>query len=261
MRRLDRLARRSQCDSYVTSSTGSAMAGVIQHQVLPSGAGRGAIRTVGLLLLSWAVLVAAALVQHGLGWGDEDRIWLLDLDVERSFFTWFSQLLLAGAAVLLLDTGVKVYRSDRLVGAQWVVLGGFFLFLSADEALSLHELLSATVGSALGTSGSLTFAWVLPIGALCLLGLIASIPFLLRIPARVRATMILAAVLYLGGAIGMELVGGKIYSDAAGDVTTSAYRLAAIIEEGLEGLGVLVFLFSIALYREDRGITPALQQV
>ena len=213
---------------------------------------------VGALLLIWAVLIGAALVQHSLGWDDGKRIWLLDLDVERSVYTWFSQLLLAGAGLLLLDTGARVYPRERLVGAQWLLLGLVFFALSADEALSLHELLSAPVGSALGTSGFLTFAWVLPLAALCLLGFIAFIPFLRALPGRVRAAMLLAAALYLGGAIGMELIGGKLYADAQGDVTTAAYRLAAIIEEALEGLGILMFIYSIGLYRAVQRMTPLL---
>jgi hypothetical protein len=232
------------------------MTSLTQDHVRGTQTGAESSWGVGALLLIWAVLIGAALVQHGLGWDDGKRIWLLDLDVERSVYTWFSQLLLAGAGLLLLDNGARVYPRERLVGAQWLLLGLVFFALSADEALSLHELLSAPVGSALGTSGFLTFAWVLPLAALCLLGFIAFIPFLRALPGRVRATMLLAAALYLGGAIGMELIGGKLYADAQGDVTTATYRLAAIIEEALEGLGILVFIYSIGLYRAARRMTP-----
>ncbi len=243
----------------MTLGRGEAMTEITEEHARRLDAARPVVRPILVPLLIWAVLIGAAVVQHGLGLDGEDRIWLLDLDVERSVYTWFSQLLLAGAGLMLLDTGARVYRRERLIGAQWTLLGVVFFGLSADEALSVHELLSAPVGSSLGTSGFLTFAWVLPVAALCLLGLVAFIPFLRALPGRARATMLLAAALFIGGAIGMELIGGKLYSDATGDVTAASYRLAAIIEEALEGLGVLVFIHSIGLYRAERRISPPVE--
>lgn len=218
-------------------------------------------RPLPALFAVWAVLIGAALLQDLAGWQGDARIWVLDVDTEDSFYTWFSQLMLAAAAVLLWDTGRKTAAASGGFGAHWMTLGGFFMLLSVDEALSFHERLSSPVRSALDTSGFLTFAWVIPAGLLCLVGFMALVPFLRQLPARVRALMILSAVMFLGGALGMELVGGWLFGDNDEALTTLSYRLAVVIEEGLEGLGVLVFLYSIMLYRRERRIEPGVGSV
>lgn len=213
------------------------------------------------LALAWAVLLCANLIQDISLVGGDGRIWLLDVDVERSLYTWYSQLLLAGVAVLLLDTGTKLRRGDWFVGAQWLALSAIFGLLSVDEALSLHELASERLHLILGTSGFLAFAWVIPAAVICLVGLAAAIPFLLRLPARVRTLMILSAGLFLFGAIGMEMVGAKVFWGNGNDLSALAYRLSVAVEEGFEGLGVLVFLHSHLIYRRDQAIRPMLQSI
>jgi hypothetical protein len=208
-----------------------------------------------------ASLISANLVQDFVVDYGASRIWLLDVDVERSLYTWFSQLLLALVALLLFDTGAKMRHENRFVGGQWLFLSGLFVLLSIDEALSLHEIASERLSSAVPTSGVLMFAWVIPAGAVCLLGLAATTPFLLRLPARVRTLMLLSAALFLGGALGMEMVGGKVLSDFGGDTSALPYRWSVAVEEGLEGLGVLVFLYSHLLYRRTEALRPLLQQV
>lgn len=219
------------------------------------------VRPLSFLLLVWAVLIGASLFQDLAGIQGDPRILMFDVDIERSFYTWFSVLLLAGAGVLLLDTGHKVRPSDRFIGTQWTILGGIFILLSVDEMLRFHEKLSGRVNTVLDTGGIFTFAWVIPAAIICVIGFVALVPFLRRLPARVRNLMILSAVLFLGGAIGMEMIGGKMMSDHGGDVTVLPYRLAATAEEGLEGLGVLLFIYSLLLYRRDLRVTPLLSTV
>ena len=219
-------------------------------------------KSMAFLLVVWAALIGANLVQDLSGAQGDARIWLLDVDVERSLYTWFSQLMLAGAAVLLLDTGNRVLPRDRLTGRYLIFLGCVFILLSIDEALALHELLSSRVKGVVGVASPyLMFAWVIPAGVLCLVGLAASVPFLRRLPVRVRTLMLLSAALFLGGAIGMEMVGGKIFHDHGEDVTVLPYRLAVAVEEGLEGLGVLLFIYSILLYRREKKLVPILHSL
>lgn len=211
-------------------------------------------RPVGSLVLAplsviWFALLAANMLQDLVVSDPSQKIWLLDVDVERSIYTWFSQLLLAGVAVLLLDTGARMVRARPFVGGQWLILAALFLLLSIDEALSLHEMLSERLKSSLQTSGYFAFAWVLPALALCAVGLLAAIPFLRRLPPRVARLMLTAGLVFVGGAVGMEMIGGRIAEAAGGDVTVLAYRLEVAAEEGLEGLGVLIFLYGHLLYR------------
>jgi hypothetical protein len=208
------------------------------------------VRILAPLVFVWFALLAADLLQDLIVSDASQKIWLLDVDVERSVYTWFSQLLLAGVAVLLLDTGARILRGRPFVGAQWLILSGLFLLLSLDESLSLHELLSGHLNSALHTTGYFAFAWVIPAGLLCAVGLVAAIPFLRSLPPRVAGMMVLAGLVFVGGAVGMEMVGGRILESVGGDVNALAYRLEVAVEEGMEGLGVLIFLYSHLVYRQ-----------
>ena len=183
--------------------------------------------------------------------GPDSKIWLLDVDVERSVYTWYSQLILAATAVYLADTAFKLFFHAKIAGIHWFLLAALFMVLSADEALSIHEMLSGRLSNVIQTSGWFTFAWIIPAGILCSLGLAAATPFLLSIKPKVRYLMVLSAALFLGGAIGMEMVGGNVLSINNGDIADIRYRICVSIEEGLEGIGVLVFLFSHVLYRRE----------
>lgn len=207
-----------------------------------------------VLVAIWAALIGAAMVQNLLVTNDQNRIWLLDVDVERSLYTWFSQGLLIGAAVLLGNIGLAYRDGRRDLALPFLVLSALVFAMSADEALSLHEMLSEHLRAALNADGWLTFVWVLPAAALCLLLLIAFLPFLRHLEARTRNLLLLAAAVFVGGALGTELIGGKLMADAGGATTGLAYRVTAVIEEGLEGLGVLILIAALLDYRRRHGI-------
>lgn len=201
------------------------------------------------LFAVWASLILLNILQDIAGPVTGFRLGLFDVDVERGFYTWYSQLVLAGTAALLADTGVKIAERDRRNGTEWLILALIFLGLSADEFLALHEFVSERLSTALDTSGFLTFAWVIPAGLICVLGLIVATPFLLRLPGRVRLLMLTSAGVFLSGALGMEMIAGQILTLNGRDFSALSYRLAVLAEEGLEGLGVLIFLYSHLLYR------------
>lgn len=203
----------------------------------------------------WALLVSAGLLQNLLLDADQSRIWLLDLDVERSVYTWFSQLLLAATAVLLANVGLSVVRADRFMGIGFLVLATLVGLMSLDEALSLHEKVGEVLSGSVEAGGYGGFIWVLPAAGLVLVALIAFIPFLRRLDGGVRRMLLLAAALFFAGALGLELVGAQLFAGSGGDVTSAAYRFAVVIEEALEGLGVLVAISALLRLRRKLGVT------
>lgn len=206
------------------------------------------------LVAAWAVLLGASVLQDALGLDAETRVWLLDVDSERSFYTWFSQGLLALTGLMLVDTGAKTMGRSRWVGAQFLGLGAVFFLLSADEGLSLHEKLS---GQLTGLGG-LHFAWVIPAAILCLVGLAAALPFLRALGPRVRVLMLVSAGVFVFGSLAMEAIGGQVFLAGGEDVLARPYRLLVTIEEGAEGLGVILFLFALALHRQKADLTPGI---
>lgn len=186
------------------------------------------------------------------------RIDILDVDIEASLYTWFSQLLLAGAGALLLLIGWEQVDDTPWIRRQWFILGGLFLFLSADEAVALHERLIEPLRLALHTHGALAWAWVIPYGAAAAAGLIAAIPFLRNLPRETLVGFLVAAAIYLTGALGCEMA-GSFLNDSHGAAYSRdqrsgerLYRAETIAEEGLEGLGVLIFLSCLMAHRARR---------
>lgn len=140
---------------------------------------------------------------------------------------------------------------------HWLILTGGFFVLSLDETVSLHEQISARLSGVLDTGGAFTFAWVLPASAACALLLISYVPFLRALPIGYAAAFLLAGVLYVGGAVGMEMAAGRVVERTAEGLRgfqTPEYRLLTNVEEGLEGLGALLFLAALWSYAARLGI-------
>ena len=212
-----------------------------------------------VLWLAAAVIVALSLAQDLLislapETGFEERIYRFDLDTEASLPTWFSACLLLAAALSLLFIAVQVNRQQRRKAIPWFLLSVIFLVLSLDEVAMLHEWLSAYLSARMDNSGVFYFAWTLPALVVCVAGLICFVPFILSFKGLDRVILIASAVVFLSGAIGMEMLGGA-EAQAAG-IDTLHYRLFVTVEEGLEYAGVLLFLwFILRRARAEHGET------
>ena len=73
---------------------------------------------------------------------------------------------------------------------------------------------------------------------------LAELRFIRDLPAPTRRGVLVAAILYVGGALGMELPGGWI-AEAQGS-NTLLYHLVITVEELLEMAGVIVFIRVLA---------------
>ena len=71
----------------------------------------------------------------------------------------------------------------------------------------------------LNTSGILFYAWVIPYGIALLILIFLYLKFFISLPAKTRKLFIIAAVVYLLGVIGIELMGGRIDEQNQQDVT------------------------------------------
>jgi hypothetical protein len=72
------------------------------------------------------------------------------------------------------------------------------------------------------------------------------LPFLARLPARTRNLFFLAGFVYVSGAIGFEMVGGRQAALYGDDNLT--YKLLAHVEESLEMAGLVVLLYALLDY-------------
>ena len=111
--------------------------------------------------------------------------------------------------------------------------------MSLDETASFHELLIDPLRETFNLSGFFYMSWVIFGPIIVIILAISYIRFLLDLPPKVRYTIILAAALYLGGVIGMEMISGNYYSVYGQNLI---YAELTTIEETLEIAGLILLI-------------------
>lgn len=206
--------------------------------------------TVGL---SIRVITAALLIPVGLFvalgalYAVLDGTGRLDADIsilgqfslgeEYNLAAWYSSLLLFAASVLLaLNAAAERARGRPL--RDWILLSVVFLWLSCDETIQIHEragLLSPGFGN---ISPLFYHPWVgIALICLAILGLYL-LPFLFRLPKVTRLRFIVAGLVYVGSAVGFEMLEGLAAS--GGRWTVVSFLI--VVEEFGEMLGAVLFI-------------------
>jgi hypothetical protein len=172
---------------------------------------------------------------------------LTNVGSERNFPALYSSLNLAFASLCCAVVAAMTRKSRMPDVSRWVVLAAGFLYLAFDEALSLHERMSLPIQNLIG-KGTLGFRhsfWTIP----AFIGLVALalffLGFLRRLPGRTRLLVVLAGVVYVGGAMGVEYLSGN-YAEAHGEKL--GYNMIVTVEETLEMSGVILFIYAILDY-------------
>ncbi len=173
---------------------------------------------------------------------------LFDLDVEANVPTLVSAVALLGAASLFWATGSATHRHGRAYAKHWRGLAVVFVLLALDEAAGFHEKLSAPLRDAMQLTGVLHYAWIVPYALLvAALGIVYA-RFLLALDPVAKRHLVGAGVVFLAGAVGLEMVGGLIAS--AETPTEAAFVAAVTCEETLEMVGVALLVRGLVAYNE-----------
>jgi magnesium-transporting ATPase (P-type) len=165
-----------------------------------------------------------------------------DMDSEDSVTTWFSTLLIAFNALLLLTAGLVSAGGGRSLRRHWFGLAAIFAVLSLDEMASLHERIGNSMKEAYDLTGYLSFSWVIPGSIFVLIVALAYAPFLLRIPRGTAALMVLAGAVFVAGSIGIEIIEAGHSSVFGRD---AGYRYLVVVEETLELAGQALFAWAL----------------
>jgi hypothetical protein len=156
---------------------------------------------------------------------------IFDVDEEDSFPTWFSAFILLLTSV---TNGLMARRDSQAGGgnaAPWTALGIGFLLLSIDEIAGMHETLN---------SMDLPFSWTVPGAILAAFAGGVFLPFLLRLPRAIAIRFAVGGAIYLGGALGVEVLTDPYLENDA--LNTLAYNMWTALEESMEMGGVLIYL-------------------
>ena len=158
-----------------------------------------------------------------------------DLDEEESFGTWFNSGILLIAAGLLVNQARVVQAQGRAWHRSWLVLGIGFLVLSVDEIAGMHEFVNTMMGDT---------PWTVIGFPILLLVALAYLPFLWHHRWRTGLFFLLAGAIYGGGAVGVEH-----FTDS--DVNSLHYNMWTALEEGMEMMGVIVFIYALLDHMRD----------
>lgn len=151
----------------------------------------------------------------------------LSLSYEGNVPTWASTVLLFACACV----AVSIAHTALTFRRHWFGVAAVFAYASLDEAAELHE----HMGGTFDLGGVLYFDWVIPAAIVLVALVVVFWPFVRALEPLTRRRLIVAGVVYLGGAVVMELPLGLVTE--RGGNGTLAYALIDWFEETLELVG------------------------
>jgi len=185
-----------------------------------------------------AVHLVLQIMEHFGGGVDTLILDLFDVDREDTFPTWFSSSALLICAALL--GIIALQRRGQRFSRHWLTLALMFVALSADEIAGIHETFNMVS----------PVPWTIPAGIATLLVGLAYLRFLNSLDRSTRHRFILAGILYVGGAVGIEQFQAWFVQ---ADVDSFAYAIWSAAEEGAEMAGVVVFLGALLRLLDETG--------
>ncbi len=172
---------------------------------------------------------------------------LFNLDRELNFPTWYSAWMLVFCAILLRIIAMgKKQQGDRYT-KDWQLLSLIFLWMAIDEIVSIHEILIIPeVSQALNLPWFLHSMWVIP-GVVFVAWFAKRYgKFVRHLPAKSRQHFIGAACTFISGALVMEMI-GSYFAQSIGQQHI-VYALIATVEETLEMIGIVMFIYALLNY-------------
>jgi len=187
--------------------------------------------------------IASQLLQHNVDLGRifEGLVRLVNVDEEHNIPTWYQSFMLFFCSVLLAKIATEKKRNNMKYVLHWWGLSIIFLFLSIDEMVCIHERAIDECGK-----GFLHFQWIVPAAFFVLFFALSYLKFLAHLPVKTKILVVIAAVLYVGGALGMESVNGY-YFELYGPEDIK-YSMLTTLEEFLEMSGIVIFLKALILH-------------
>jgi hypothetical protein len=201
---------------------------------------------VGLLFLAHVVTQT---LRFGFGLDSLGGLtFAFSLGADGNIPTFYSSLAIMSCALLLGLIAISEQARNGNGVAYWFGLALLFAFLSVDEMLMVHERLIEPLRGQFGSSAAFHYAWVIPygVGVVAFVGAYAR--FLMQLPKCTAVLFVAAGGVFVVGALGFEMVGGIL--DSSVGTGTVIYVLSQTVEETLEMVGIVIFLYAITDYIE-----------
>lgn len=200
------------------------------------------VAVIGFLAL-WVGNALALALHHGLGiddgWG---LVTLLHFDREQNLPTLFSVQLILGSSALACARGMTT-TPETVKRSGWCLVAIILLLLAVDEFASIHERVDSAIRYYLGEDNLPYVVWPIPyVAGVLIVGWVLWRWFL-KLPWTLALGFALAGLIYLTGAVGIELVAGAYIAEIDPEhlgVSDLKRDLFATVEESLEMIGLLL---------------------
>ena len=211
-----------------------------------------------VIVIIYFLSLAAVLVKYHFD-GEYFRLTqFFDVGIEDNIPTIYSVVALVFAGVVCFVT----WSTSKTLGAKdaiyWFFLGVVMVFLGFDEGATIHETIGSWVKRNYHGEGYFQWLWVVPYGVLTAWFAAAYFPFLMRLPNKTRLGLILSGAIFVGGAIGVEMISAAEYEAAKeAGVRSLKYYLLYSLEEFMEMLGIALFIYYVLDYLAS--LTPSIE--
>ncbi|KAA2214721.1 hypothetical protein [Teichococcus oryzae] len=175
--------------------------------------------------------------------------------------------LLAAALAAWLIAADAREKGERL-WRSWALVLAMILFLALDEGAALHDRMAFPMQSLMDLGGIFYIGWVVPYIGLVVVSGALLVPLVLKLPRRTLLRLVVAGTLFIGCALGLELVESALIHQSAGEgvplqdadiealVQTPMLTFLMTLEELGEMLAVALALRALLLHLTvDRAVT------
>ncbi len=171
----------------------------------------------------------------------------LSVDQEQSLPALYSSISLFFCAILFLIIAQHKQKLKDNYTSSWKILFITFIVLALDNISIFHKYLSMPMLN-IGFDGIFHYAWVIP--GLIVVVIFCSIfyRFFQHLPRFMKRSIVLAILIFVGGAIFVETAGGY-YKYLHGSDSID-YLFITTVEELMEMIGVIILIHALLTYIE-----------
>ena len=169
---------------------------------------------------------------------------LFNFGLAISVPAWYSSFNLLISSMLLALISLSNNKQVNRYFYHWIGLSLIFLYLSIDELIEIHERWDEFLHLP-ELSGIFYYEWVLVGIPITIIIFIAYVNFLNYLPKRTRYLFIIAGIVFISGALGIEMMAA--FRDSVKG-TDEIYILLTTVEEFCEILGIIIFIYALLNY-------------
>lgn len=172
-------------------------------------------------------------------------------DTEANLPSYLNTMILLIASLLLGYISFFKWQEKDNFKIQWIALSAIFFCLSVDENSGLHEVFIDPLSERFNLTGIFRLCWVVLGIPFVLFFIFYYFKFFMGLSNSMKLKFFISGALFVTGALGVEMVGGYIWSHENYGNESLAYRIAITVEESLEMIAIIYFISTLLSYIKD----------